>query len=362
MTVIATDFVPTQPYETDVVTLGVGQRTDVLVTAHLDPKAAVWMRTQLPGGPMCGGLGPYGTPTPPLGAPLPPDTVYPDVLAAIYYETADPSLEPTSTTTLEPRSCANDDLDLTRPATSVQPSALDEAYTLDLVMTLALNETRNFEWRTNDQAYRANFNEPILYDAAAGQTTFSENPEWNVYDLGENQTVILNVTNATPFTHPMHLHGHTFFVLAVGGPPANSTSVPAGPPPNPTGPPPNPTGPPLNPTAPPTNPTGPPPNLASAPPTTVWDGSIIHPENPMRRDVQIVPANGFIALAFEADNPGVWPFHCHVAWHLSSGLAVNLVSRAGEIGGIPEGTREGTCKAWDAYSAGTVVDQIDSGS
>jgi Multicopper oxidase len=22
-------------------------------------------------------------------------------------------------------------------------------------------------------------------------------------------------------------------------------------------------------------------------------------------------------MQFDADNPGVWPFHCHIAWHLS---------------------------------------------
>lgn len=314
MTVIATDFVPTQPYETDVVTLGIGQRTDVLVTAHEDPKTAVWMRTQLPGGPMCGGLGPYDAPVPPLGAPEPPGTVYPDVMAAIYYEDADTRTEPASITTLEPVSCANDDLSLTHPD-FVKPASTADAYTLNLFMTLALNETGNFEWRMNNEAYRANFNAPLLFSAAAGQTTFPANPEWNVYDLGANQSIILNVTNATPFTHPMHLHGHTFSVLAVGS------------------------------------------NGA------VWDGSsIVNPSNPMRRDVQIVPAGGFVALHFAADNPGVWPFHCHVAWHQSSGLAVNLVSRAQDIVNLPEGTRNGTCEAWDRYSSQTVVDQIDSGS
>lgn len=312
MTVIATDFVPTQPYETDVVTLGVGQRTDVLVTAKQDPKTAVWMRTQLPGGPMCGGLGPYGAPIPPLGAPMPPGTVYPDVMAAIYYEDADPSIEPTSTTTLEPVSCTNDDLALTRPASTVAPTP--DPYILDLIMTLALNSTGHFEWRTNDMPYRANFNYPLLYPVAAGQTTFPDHPEWNIYDLAQNRSVVLNITNLTPFTHPMHLHGHTSFVLATG---------PAG---------------------------------------TVWDGRVVRPDNPMRRDVQIVPAGGFAALQFEADNPGVWPLHCHVAWHLSAGLAVNLVSRAGDVEGVEEGMRERTCAGWERYSAGTVVDQIDSGS
>ncbi|KAF8318764.1 hypothetical protein DL93DRAFT_2054111 [Clavulina sp. PMI_390] len=43
--------------------------------------------------------------------------------------------------------------------------------------------------------------------------------------------------------------------------------------------------------------------------------------NPIRRDVVQVPAEGAVTIRFRADNPGVWIFHCHVEWHLESGLA-----------------------------------------
>jgi hypothetical protein len=33
-----------------------------------------------------------------------------------------------------------------------------------------------------------------------------------------------------------------------------------------------------------------------------------------------------MVMQIEADNPGVWPFHCHVAWHMSGGLYVNAIS------------------------------------
>jgi FtsP/CotA-like multicopper oxidase with cupredoxin domain len=45
--VIANDFIPVVPYSTDVVTLGVGQRSDVLVKATGQPTDAVWMRSEL---------------------------------------------------------------------------------------------------------------------------------------------------------------------------------------------------------------------------------------------------------------------------------------------------------------------------
>ena len=49
-----------------------------------------------------------------------------------------------------------------------------------------------------------------------------------------------------------------------------------------------------------------------------WDGkSITNPQNPQRRDVQMLRPGGHIVAQYDADNPGVWPFHCHIAWHLS---------------------------------------------
>ena len=45
LTVIANDFVPLEPYETDIITLAVGQRADVLVNVPSDASGAVWMRS-----------------------------------------------------------------------------------------------------------------------------------------------------------------------------------------------------------------------------------------------------------------------------------------------------------------------------
>ena len=43
---------------------------------------------------------------------------------------------------------------------------------------------------------------------------------------------------------------------------------------------------------------------------------------PVRRDTVVVPAGGSARLRFVADNPGAWFLHCHIDWHLSSGLAM----------------------------------------
>jgi len=44
LTVISNDFVAVEPYQTDLVILAVGQRTEIIVEANGSPDTAVWMR------------------------------------------------------------------------------------------------------------------------------------------------------------------------------------------------------------------------------------------------------------------------------------------------------------------------------
>lgn len=48
--------------------------------------------------------------------------------------------------------------------------------------------------------------------------------------------------------------------------------------------------------------------------------------NPMRRDTVAITGGGSVTLRFIADNPGAWLFHCHIEWHLESGLAVQFIT------------------------------------
>ena len=74
---------------------------------------------------------------------------------------------------------------------------------------------------------------------------------------------VLALRNETAWWHPMHLHGHSFRVISRNGK---------------------------------TNP---------------------HPE---WRDTVLVPPRETVELAFVADNPGDWMFHCHVTDHQESGM------------------------------------------
>jgi hypothetical protein len=40
------------------------------------------------------------------------------------------------------------------------------------------------------------------------------------------------------------------------------------------------------------------------------------------RDTVQIPSRGYAVLRFRADNPGVWLFHCHILWHLATGMAM----------------------------------------
>ena len=316
MTVIATDYVPIVPYTADVITLGVGQRTDVLVTALDTPTAAIWMRSELTGGEPCGGSG------------------NPQVLAAVYYEDADITAEPTSpyTASYNSTACWNDALTLTVPDYALTPS--NNSWTQDVSLTLELNATGDFEFRVNNQTYRADFNVPLLQNVQEGNFTFE--PQWNVYNFGpeqSNTSIILNVTNNMPLSHPFHLHGHNFYVLNFGEGTGPLTSTTAG----------------AN---------GGPAFGAGA----AWDGTVVNPANPMRRDTIIIPPYGFAAVQFEMDNPGIWPFHCHVAWHLSGGQAINILYQPESIPAIPDGFVNGSCANWDAWTNTVIVDQIDAGA
>ncbi|KAM5346271.1 hypothetical protein ACJ41O_009276 [Fusarium nematophilum] len=88
-----------------------------------------------------------------------------------------------------------------------------------------------------------------------------------------------------PVAHPLHLHGHDFALLAQGD---NSTKLDTG-------------------------------------------EVKLKFDNPPRRDVALIPAGGYLVVAFRADNPGSWLFHCHIAWHASSGLALQILEREEDL-------------------------------
>lgn len=175
MTVIANDFVPIKPYKTNVVTLGIGQRADVLVTADGPLTGAYWMRANM--STICSA------------------TVQPNALAAIYYDKANTNAVPSSIpwNAPDPGTCANDDLSLTQPYYSMAPVGVTADTTMQYDISFAPNASNIFLWSVNKQSFRGNYNAPILLLAHQGNFTYPK--EWNVYNFGTNSSITFVINN-----------------------------------------------------------------------------------------------------------------------------------------------------------------------
>ncbi|KAJ2846762.1 ferroxidase fet3 [Coemansia brasiliensis] len=46
---------------------------------------------------------------------------------------------------------------------------------------------------------------------------------------------------------------------------------------------------------------------------------------PVRRDTITIPPHEFALVRFKADNPGVWLFHCHMAFHAEQGMMATFI-------------------------------------
>ncbi|EKG14557.1 Multicopper oxidase type 1 [Macrophomina phaseolina MS6] len=298
MKIIAHDFVPIEPYEVTALTLGVGQRADVVVEATGKPSDAYWMRSEI-GLNKCNVFNANAS----------------EALAVILYEDADLLAVPSSSAQpdAELTSCTNDDISVGLPLQHILPDP-NPSVTTELHIENKYNGT-HWLWHFGGPSYRADFNDALLYQLQQGTPDFG--PQSNVHDFGANKSVRFVVYNHVPAQHPMHLHGHNFWVLADG--------------------------------------------------VGTWDGAIANPQNPQRRDVHVLqPAQGstpsYMVVQIELDNPGLWPFHCHIAWHVSAGLYLNVLERPDDIKALQIPAAVGDqCRAWADYTAKNTVDQIDSG-
>jgi FtsP/CotA-like multicopper oxidase with cupredoxin domain len=87
-------------------------------------------------------------------------------------------------------------------------------------------------------------------------------PNRNSLNVKEGERVELVISNTTGMSHPMHLHGHVFEVTEIDGQ-----------------------------------------KIAGA-----------------KRDTILVPPKSTIKVIFDANNPGVWAYHCHILYHLATGM------------------------------------------
>jgi len=214
-----------------------------------------------------------------------------------------------------PKGCADEEAGIvTYVSTMVPPPP-----TPPVGLHLSFDTTNGVFWKVNNQAMDIDWSIPTLSYIANG--TFTLPPNDNAITINSAGWVYFLITNETPLPHPIHLHGHDFWVLATG----KGTGLNA------------------------------PLNL----------------ENPMRRDTHSVDGNngqpgngGYMVIAFQADNPGAWLMHCHIPFHISGGLGVQFVERPAEIIGTLgdlSGFYDG-CSTWNNHQVGPMrIPQPDSG-
>jgi FtsP/CotA-like multicopper oxidase with cupredoxin domain len=88
------------------------------------------------------------------------------------------------------------------------------------------------------------------------------NPQVPPLPIAKGERVALIMTNSTGMPHPMHLHGHRFQVVEIGG--------------------------------------------------LRFSGAV--------RDTVRVPPAQRVVVEFDANNPGWWAFHCHMLYHMEAGM------------------------------------------
>ncbi|WDZ80692.1 multicopper oxidase domain-containing protein (plasmid) [Ensifer adhaerens] len=81
-------------------------------------------------------------------------------------------------------------------------------------------------------------------------------------NVREGERIEVVMRNMSMMSHPMHLHGHHFQVVDIGG--------------------------------------------------KAFAGAV--------RDTVLVPPMGSVSVVFDANNPGRWPLHCHHLYHMASGM------------------------------------------
>jgi FtsP/CotA-like multicopper oxidase with cupredoxin domain len=124
--------------------------------------------------------------------------------------------------------------------------------------------------------------EPVTHLETIALTGGDENYNWGfnnqsmmhdtLFSVRQGDRVEVILQNQTSMAHPMHLHGHYFKVVGI-----NDTRI---------------------------------------------KGAV--------RDTILVPAGDRVTIQFNADNPGLWAFHCHHLYHMNSGMmaAMGYVSAA----------------------------------
>ncbi|KKA25987.1 hypothetical protein TD95_002169 [Thielaviopsis punctulata] len=154
----------------------------------------------------------------------------------------------------------------------------------------------------NETTWQGNHSYPSLHrllDAPAAQRVLPDDSatsgvnEW-LFDVKKEyvfqtrgvQTLDIAINNFDDGSHPFHLHGHRFWVLA-------------------------------------TSQKGYPPKTAAELDAFLQRQNAL--DNPVMRDTVTVEGYRWAVIRVTLDNPGLWAFHCHNLWHAEAGMLMQFM-------------------------------------
>ncbi|KAJ4359578.1 uncharacterized protein N0V89_000133 [Didymosphaeria variabile] len=289
--VIGMDFTSIVPYETDIISINIGQRYMVLVKAD-QPAGDYWMRADNQNA-------------------CDETTQADDIKAIVRYSGSDSKSVPTTTKYNYTGECVDEPLSSLVPVAKLNPTSSDVEFVEDVTLSTVDNL---FKWYLSGTTFMSHYEDPTLVRILANGTapTYAGDLVLSLPEMGK--WVYIIVESAIPLPHPIHLHGHDFFILAAGN-------------------------------------------------GTYSKSTPLNFNNPPRRDTAIMPAAGFLVLGFLTDNPGTWLMHCHIGWHTSEGFALQIVEGLDMIEGTVKdkcGLYD-TCAKWDDWVESVAFYQQDSG-
>ncbi|KAH8589692.1 laccase from botrytis Aclada At 1.67 A resolution [Bisporella sp. PMI_857] len=291
--VIAMDLVPIVPYEAESLHISIGQRYDIVVEANADP-GDYWLRAGWQSA--CN------------------NNQNADGMTGIIRYDNTSTADPTSTGITVDTFCGDEDASTLVPHVPLNVGN----YSSMTVESLGFTFGSYFEWTVNSSSLVLDWENPtnlmILNDESIWPTEYNVIP---IEAASESDWAVFVIQDRTGFgiTHPIHLHGHDFWIIAQEYTSYDSAN----------------------------------PNFNFV--------------NPPRRDVASLPGNGYLAIAFEIDNPGSWIMHCHIAWHASQGFALQFVESESQIVSTfaDETGFQDTCTNWNSYTTVQLYEQDDSG-
>ena len=338
ITVIATDGNYIQPVEADYIVIHSGERYDVTVTTDQTGQQDFWIRAETVETTVQFFRGPRPFQTPPY-----PHISGHDVRAVLHYDGSDIPVGPDYANITEiAKTCTEEApcVEVNCPFEKYHPAyniTCINAHQLKLFFPTPLDELPSADY---DEEYFFNFAfENGARSATINARSFispSVSPQvapdhikdsslcnldddckngcfcTHKVDIPFNKTIrfVLSTAgkkeNRRKFTHPVHLHGHHFHVVATGYGTYNSTTGHV------------------------TKPTD---DIVCQEGSTndfclnpTWrNGSepqVSLDEYTLRKDTVILPALGYVVVHFKSTNPGMWLLHCHLMLHQSEGMAL----------------------------------------